>query len=78
MSTVNLHTVVFNTRKFETAHGKSPRGYGSWAFCPAQFYGRSDESAHIQWFTGNYSDAKKSARAFFSVQPNVYEVVVCS
>jgi hypothetical protein len=78
VQTVAPHAVEFNTRKFEAAHGKQPRGYGQWGFCPREHYDANDYLDHVQWFTGTYASAKKSARAFYSVQPNVFEVVVCS
>lgn len=78
VQTVAPHAVEFNTRKFEAAHGKQPRGTGSWAFCPRQFYDREDYLDHCTWYTGTYANAKKSARAFYSTQPDVSEVVVCS
>jgi hypothetical protein len=65
-----------NTRKFEAAHGKRPRGYGNWAFCPADKYEANDYLAHVMWFTGKYSEVKDRAARFFAGKTS--EVVVCS
>lgn len=49
--------VTVSTTEFEFSHGKAPRGYGCWAF----FFDHGDEP---QFFTGNYSAAKKAAVAY--------------
>ena len=50
-------TIEFTTREYEFTHGRQPRGYGQWAF----FF---DGESEPQWYTGRFSDAKKSARAY--------------
>ncbi len=49
--------VNVSTTDYESAHGKRPRGWGSWAF----FIG--DETEPL-WHTGKYSDAKRMAVAY--------------
>ena len=63
-------SVEFNTREYEFSHGKSPRGYGYWAF----FF---DNEKEPQWFTGKYSEVKKLARAY-AVMKGYRDVVVGS
>lgn len=46
---------TFYTHEYEASHGKSPKGYGSWAFRP--YDERGDES--IVWAQGTYGDAKR-------------------
>ena len=47
-----------HTRHYEFAHGKKPRGYGSWAFT----FG--DDDADMWWAPAStYGDAVKAARA---------------
>ncbi len=65
--------IEFNTRYFEFAHGKKPRGYGMWMF---EFrYGGKVE--RIDYAACMYSEAKKMARADARFR-RCNEVVVCS
>lgn len=59
-------TITIETHKFTTAHGRLPRGYGLWmfGFWPAFKYDPYNEPAEKYSFTGKYSDAVKSARAY--------------
>lgn len=50
--------VHINTRSFEFAHGKKPRGVGSWAFGT---HPRQDIDK-LFWHNGPYSDAVKAAK----------------
>lgn len=43
----------FITSEYVFAHGKAPKGEGSWAFL--------DRKGVIRWFSGTYSEAKKQA-----------------
>lgn len=52
---MNVHV---NTNDFEFAHGKQPRGNGSWAF----FFARRADVNTAFWFNGSYADAKKAAK----------------
>lgn len=68
-------TVVFETRSYEFAHGRAPKGYGSWAFDAGQ--GPEFMPA------STYADAKKAfvalLRGRLSVtSPTVVSVEVCS
>lgn len=71
-------TVYFSTDEYEQAHGRRPRGYGSWAFCPREYYRGNDYLEHTKWFNGcTYGEAKRQARAAFAAV-GVDEVEVCS
>lgn len=52
--------IEFVTTVFQSAHGKMPRGRGSWAFHPDANVDSSDSS--IIWYSGMYTDAKAFAR----------------
>lgn len=56
-------TVLFDTRDFELAHGKRPRGFGSWAFSfDGRFVGVADP--RVLWTSGmTFAQARKLARA---------------
>jgi hypothetical protein len=69
--------IEFDTSKFERAHGKAPRGTGSWAFCPAGLYDRANYLDHVFWHSGSYGQAKRAAAAHFAAR-DVSVVVVCS
>lgn len=75
------HTIYFETREYEMAHGKSPRGTGNWGFSPY----RTDEQRfarpeNIFWHNGTYAEGKKAAkaRAKTGVWGDVYDIYVCS
>lgn len=70
--------VEFTTRQFEAAHGKQPKGCGSWAFCPQQNANRDNYLDFTFWHNGTYSEAKSAARKHFNKQPGVNVVVVLS
>jgi hypothetical protein len=74
------HKVEISTAAFKRAHGKNPRGNGSWGFCPRQNYNCEslDYLDHVQWFNGDFSEARRKALAFFRTKPGVSVVVVCS
>jgi hypothetical protein len=50
-------SIEVNTTQYQFSHGKSPRGYGQWAF----FF---DGESEPQWYNGKFSDAKKMAIAY--------------
>jgi hypothetical protein len=56
---INIMTVYVNTREYEFAHGKRPRGEGGWAF----FFNPRAEVGTACWFTGTYAEARKAAVA---------------
>lgn len=67
--------VVFETRSYEFAHGRTPRGYGSWAFDAGQ--GPEFMPA------STYADAKRAFVARLrerlnGASPTVVAVEVCS
>ena len=70
------HSVEFDTREFEYAHGKMPRGRGGWGFIAHEKSKRDDYFDHIFWFNGLYADAKKAARAHFAGV--TARVIVCT
>ncbi len=49
---------IVNTMRFEFAHGKQPRGFGSWAFS----FGLAAPTDYLFWVhQSNYSTARKLA-----------------
>ena len=63
-----MSKVQFSTTLYQCAHGKAPRGFGSWAFSLGQDYDLADELAgdgqpRVLWFTGTYTAARKQAAA---------------
>jgi hypothetical protein len=72
------YPVEFSTREYEMAHGKQPRGQGSWAFCPAQAYNLTNYLDHVKWFSGTFAQARKQAKEHFGANPGTPRVVVCS
>jgi hypothetical protein len=75
-------TVRFETRYFESAHGKKPRGFGSWAFAEEHKAARAS-GADIFWAHGaTYAEAKKRATAHFKAlgeaqgEQNLYVAVL--
>ena len=52
--------VEVSTTEYEFAHGRKPRGYGSWAFVAA--------SGETTWVTDNYGAAKRQ------LKPGAYRV----
>lgn len=71
MSTKTTKKPRVETRPYVTSHGREPRGYGSWAFCPASHYSRGDYLDFTRWFKGTYGEAKKQARESFAGQAGV-------
>lgn len=51
--------VEIETYQFVMAHGKEPRGRGSWAFFPDQ---KNQPLESAMWHTGLYSEACKAAK----------------
>lgn len=50
----------FLTSEYEFAHGKKPRGRGSWAFVPSDYYWGDDMPQDaIAWANGTYGEAKQ-------------------
>lgn len=57
--------IVFDTKSFQVAHSKQPRGYGSWMF---QFEGRE-----VTFHSSTYGEAKrKCVAAVEAVAPAGY------
>lgn len=57
-------TVEVVTRRFEQAHGGTPRGHGAWAFCTVDPRRHAlDYLDHVLWHTGRYGEAKRAATA---------------
>jgi hypothetical protein len=56
---MSTRTIEISTQRFVAAHGKSPRGFGSWAFFP-----KGDEriEAAIWCHAVNYTEARKRAQ----------------
>jgi hypothetical protein len=55
-------TTYFNTRPYETAHGKAPKGRGCWAFAPES----NRDAVYIAPGCLTYGEAKKNAAAHFA------------
>lgn len=55
--------VEFNTRPFEFAHGRAPRGYGSWAFSHKRNADSLDPEMIWTPYAMSYGDAKRYARS---------------
>jgi len=67
--------VDVNTAEYEMAHGRMPRGYGSWAFA---FRRREHDINAYFWVNGvTYREAKKAAITE-AIRRGVYEVYVGS
>ncbi len=76
-----MASVRFSTDEYRMAHGKSPRGQGSWAFCPSRYYEAADYLEHTVWFSGTLAEAKAQAREYFATKGgpvDTVHVVVCS
>ena len=57
--------IEIRTDHFEFNHGRAPRGYGMWGFAEDP---RESDHDRLVWFTGRWSDAKKSAIAWCRVK----------
>lgn len=69
--------VHVSDRPYVTSHGRSPRGFGSWGFCPANKWDSNDYLNHVVFFKGTYAEARKEAKAHFALL-GISFVVVCS
>ena len=68
-------TIEFDTSAYEFAHGKAPKGYGSWAF---DWEGTRRDPKPVWAPTSTYADAKKWVRAHIkSIAPADYAGCVC-
>jgi hypothetical protein len=56
-----MNRIEFSTIEFRIAHGKEPRGRGSWAFALT----RNPQPEEIVWHNGTYAEAKSFARAYY-------------
>jgi hypothetical protein len=64
-TTTKMKTEIL-THRYQFAHGRAPRGFGSWAFHPN--FNVDATSPEILWVNqSTYGDAKKKAIAHFSV-----------
>ena len=57
--------IEIRTDHFEFNHSRTPRGYGSWAFAENP---RETDPDKMMWYTGKWSDARKSAVAWCQVK----------
>lgn len=63
---MNMKTRI-ETSRYQFAHGKAPRGHGSWAFHPD--FNVDASSAEILWVhRATFGEAKKAAVAHFSAK----------
>lgn len=55
---------AFETAHYELSHGRSPRGRGSWAFCPFHKRNASDAMDFTIWSPGGmtFTEARKWAK----------------
>lgn len=71
--------VEVTTRDYYAAHGKQPRGTGSWAFCPASKYNLTNYLDFTWWFHGcPYATAKRQAQARAKAEGFAGVLVTCS
>ena len=56
----STRTVRVSTRDYEFAHGRTPRGFGHWAF----EFGEREAAEAVEFWTGTYSEAKAQAVRF--------------
>lgn len=59
-------------RPYERAHGRAPRGRGSWAFAPATNWTAYDAEVDydaVRFFNGTYTEARAAAVASFTETP---------
>lgn len=67
-----------NTRNYEFAHGKRPRGIGSWAFATSpdapigEKFFAADEVLGVRQTTLTYTRAKRIAREHFRGHATIY------
>lgn len=55
--------MTFETLPYELSHGRSPRGRGSWAFCPFHLRNAADYIEHTVFSPSmTFAEAKKWAR----------------
>jgi hypothetical protein len=52
--------IEVNVRDYWTAHGKEPRGRGTWAFCTVH-PDREDYLDHVIWISGTFAAARREA-----------------
>ena len=56
--------ITFETTPFELSHGRSPRGRGSWAFCPFHLRNANDYIDHTLFSPSmTYAEAKRWMKA---------------
>lgn len=61
--------MTFETFPYEHSHGRSPRGRGSWAFCPFHLRNASDYIDHTIFSPSmTFTEAKKWAREQVALQ----------
>lgn len=53
-------SIEVNTRQYECAHGKAPRGRGYWAF----FFDRQTDIHQAVFYSGTYREALKMAKLY--------------
>jgi len=56
-----MAAITTNTREFEFANGRKPRGYGMWAFEVTLYKSGKGYTTEEVWGNGNYGDAKRAA-----------------
>lgn len=71
--------VYVNVMPYINAHGRLPRGRGSWAFCPNDQHRLGNYLDYVWWAPSGllYTEAKKLAIKHFQAK-NVTAIVVCS
>ncbi len=59
--------VKFTTAPFERTHGRTPKGFGAWAFqaTTSETAFDSELTGEVQFFTGTFTEARANARRFF-------------
>jgi hypothetical protein len=68
---------TFKTESYKFAHGRAPRGRGSWAFVPADYVypaGTEIPEDGIVWAYGTFTEAKQEAARRYPTVP-VWDVL---
>ena len=58
-----MNKLDFNNSPFEQSHLRSPRGRGSWAFCPDEYADENDYITHTKFSPSmTFMEAKRWAK----------------
>jgi hypothetical protein len=63
---MNRSNVRVDTHGFQAAHGRAPRGRGTWAFGPDRNTDACSDA--MFWFNGSFAEARAAAVAHFAAR----------